>query len=51
MIRVLDSQPGILDSKPLGGSKVDSTFHPPEVDQMSTRTSWGLSGKKQTISL
>ena len=36
MISVLDSQPGILDSKPLGGSKVDLTFHPPEVDQMST---------------
>ena len=27
------------------GSKVDSTFHPPEANQMSTNTSWGLSEK------
>ena len=32
--------------KPLGGSKVDSAFHPPEVDRMSTRNFWELSGKK-----
>ena len=30
--------------KPLGGSKVDSVLHPYEVDQMSTTSSWGLSG-------
>ena len=30
----------------LGGSKVDSAFHYPEVNQMSTRNSWGLSGEK-----
>ena len=27
-------------------SKVDSAFHPPEVDKMSTRIFWELSGKK-----
>ena len=35
-----------LVSRPLGGSKVDSAFHPPEVDRMSTRNFWELSGKK-----
>ena len=33
-------------TEPLGGSKVDSAFHPSEVDKMSTRNSWELSGKK-----
>ena len=33
-------------SKPLVGSKLNSAFHRSEVDQMSTRSSWGLSGKK-----
>ena len=33
-------------SKPLGGAKFDSAFHPSEVDQMSTRNFWELSGKK-----
>ena len=28
---------GIPGSKPLGGSKVSSAFHPSEVSQMSTR--------------
>ena len=32
--------------QPLGGSKVDSAFHPSEVDKMSTRNIWELSGKK-----
>ena len=32
--------------KCLGGSKVDSVFHPSEVDQMSSRNFWELSGKK-----
>ena len=27
-------------------SKVDSAFHPSEVDKMSTRNIWELSGKK-----
>ena len=33
-------------SKPPGGSKVDSAFHPSEVGKMSTRNFWELSGKK-----
>ena len=33
-------------SKPLRGSKVDSAFHPSEVDKMSTRNIWEPSGKK-----
>ena len=32
--------------QPLGGSKVDSAFHPSKVDKMSTRNFWELSGKK-----
>ena len=36
--------PGVQGSKPLGGSKVDLAFHPSEVNQMSTRTSWRFSG-------
>ena len=47
VVKVLDSQSrGVPCSKPLGGSKVDSAFHPYEVDKMSTRNLWGLSGKK-----
>ena len=38
--------PGVSYSKPLGGSKVNSAFHPSEVDKMSTRNFWELSGKK-----
>ena len=38
--------PWVLCSKPLGGSKVDSAFHPSEVGKMSTRNFWELSGKK-----
>ena len=38
--------PGAPCSKPLGGSKVDSAFHLSEVDKMSTRNFWELSGKK-----
>ena len=38
--------PGVPWSKPLGGSKVDSAFHPSEVDKMSTRSFWEISGKK-----
>ena len=37
---------GVLCSKPLGGSEVDSAFHPSEVVKMSTRNFWELSGKK-----
>ena len=39
-------KPVIFHSKPLGGFKVDSVFHPSEVDQISTRNFWELSGKK-----
>ena len=38
-------------SKPLGGSMVDSAFHPSKVNKMSTRDFWELSGKKYTASL
>ena len=38
--------PGVPCSKLLGGSKVDSAFYPYEVDKMSTRNFWELSGKK-----
>ena len=37
---------GVLCSKPLGGSKTDSAFHPSEDDKMSTRNFWELGGKK-----
>ena len=42
--------PKTLGLKPLGGSKVDSVFHPLEVDQMSTTTSW-VFVVKSTLSL
>ena len=38
--------PGVPYSKPLGGSKVDSAFHPSKVHKISTRNFWELSGKK-----
>ena len=38
--------PGVTCAELLGGSKVDSAFHPFEVDKMSTRNIWELSGKK-----
>ena len=38
--------PGVPYSKPLGGSKVKSAVQPSEVDKMSTRDFWELSGKK-----
>ena len=37
---------GVLCLKPLGGSEVNSAFHPSKVDKMSTRNFWQLSGKK-----
>ena len=40
------SNPGVLCSKPLVGSKVDSAFHPSEVHKMSSRNFWELNGKK-----
>ena len=45
-VKALDSQSRVPCSKPLGGSKVDSAFHPSEVDKMSTRNFYELSGKK-----
>ena len=38
--------PGVLCSKPLGGFRLNSAFHPSKVDQMSTRNLWKLSDKK-----
>ena len=34
------SKPEVMVSKPLGGSQVNSVFHPSKVDQMSTKNSW-----------
>ena len=31
---------------PLSGTNVDSAFHPSEVDQMSTRNFWELTGER-----
>ena len=46
MVKVLDAQSRGPLSKPLGGFKVSSAFHPSEVDHLSTRKSWELNGKK-----
>ena len=46
VVKALDSQSRVPCSKPLGGSKVNSAFHPLDVDKMSTRNFWELSGKK-----
>ena len=46
VVKALDSRSGAPCSKPLGGSKVESAVHPSDVDKMSTRDSWQLSGKK-----
>ena len=40
------SNPEVPYSKPLGGSNVDSAFHPSEVDKMRTRNFSELTGKK-----
>ena len=40
------TNPGVPYSKPLGDSKVDSAFYPSEIDKMSARNFWELSGKK-----
>ena len=39
--------PVVPCSKPLGGSKVDSAFHPSEIGKMSTRNFWELTGKSK----
>ena len=48
VVKALIPNPRVLFSKPLGGSKVDLAFHPFDVDKMSARNFWELSGKKQT---
>ena len=50
VVKALDSQFRGPVFKTLGDSKVDAVFHPSEVDQMSTRNFWELSGKKWTAS-
>ena len=42
--------PGVPYSNPLVGSKIDSAFHPSEVDQMNTRNFWGLVVKSKLSS-
>ena len=46
VVKALDSQ----FRGPLFKAKVDSAFHLSEVDKMSTRNFWELSGKKYTAS-
>ena len=47
VVRAPESHSRVSGSKPQGGSKVDSAFHPSEVDQMSTGNSGGLSAKSK----
>ena len=35
---------GVPASKPIGGSKVDPAVYLSEVEEVSTRNSWGLGG-------
>ena len=46
VVKALDIQFGAPCSNPLGGSMVNLDFQPSEVDKMSTRNIWELSGKK-----
>ena len=48
VVKALDIQFGAPCSNPLGGSMVNLNlaFQPSEVDKMSTRNIWELSGKK-----
>ena len=45
-LRCWTANAGVPYSKPMGGSKVDSAFHPSEVNKMSTKNFWDLSGEK-----
>ena len=45
-VMILTNEIRVLCSKPLGGFKVDSAFHSFEIDKMSTKNFWELSGKK-----
>ena len=48
MVKALNSiNPGVPGSKPLGGPKVDSAFHPSEFDKMSARNSEDLVVKSE----
>ena len=46
VVKVLDSQSRSLMVKALGGSKVNSAFHPSEVDKTSATNFWELSAIK-----
>ena len=50
-LRCLIPNPGGPGSKPLEGSKVHSAVHPSEVNKISTRNLWELSGEKEIASL
>ena len=51
VVKALDSQSTGPVFKTSGWLKVDSVFHPSEVDnKMSTRNFWEISGKKETAS-
>ena len=42
----MNPNPGVPGSKSLTGSKVNSAVHLSEVDKISTKNLWELSGKK-----
>ena len=42
---------GYCVQKPLGGSKVNSDFHPSKVDQISTRNIWNSMVKSKLLTL
>ena len=46
VVKALDCQSRGPVFKTTGGSKVDSAFHPSEVEKMSLRNFWEISGKK-----
>ena len=46
VLRRLIPNPGAPSSEPLDGTKVDSAFHPSEVDKTSNRNFWEFRGKK-----
>ena len=45
ILRYWIPNPGVPCSKPLGDFKVDSVFHPSEVNQISNKNFWENSGK------
>ena len=50
-IRCYIPNTGALCSKPLGGSKVDLAFRPPEVEKISTRNFWEICGNFVILTL